>query len=367
MSKGCKLTAGLVVIILMLMFGYSNTAYCQSTVRAQDIEAQKLAEKIAKEKRLEQENIQILVKERTQQGIQSYKKGDYAETVRQLTLALELNPNYEEAKKYLNEARGKLLESSEKHYSKGIDYYNRGEFVKAINELNQIPEENRYREEAQVYIKSAKKTLRLAEIPEPSSPDFEKKDVEREIKNLDKEEELILLKKQAQEKRMMLDVERAYLPPKRLKEKKKEAKETAEEIAERKKEEKQRRLTQKMNQNIVPALSLTDANIKDVIRELMKMTNVTIILDEGALKRAAGDKPIRVSFATVSPIPLLDLLEIALKTTKLAYKVEPNYIWISDQKTLSKEKLVTKTYKLGHSVRRIREISLTEFGKKEEK
>ncbi len=361
MSRWYKLSSVIVIISFLFTVGYCNSSYGESRLRVRS-----LAEEIAKQKRLEQEEIEILVEERTQRGIESYKKGDYAEAIRQLTAVLELNPDYKEAEKYLNLARGNLLDSAEKHYTKGVEYYKNGDFVNAVNELNQIPEDNRYYEEAREYVKAARKTLKTAEIPEPSSPDFEKKDVERELKNLEKEQELVLLKKQAQEKRMMLDVERAYLLPERLKEKKEEAKVTAEEIAAKKKEKRQRELIEKMNQNVVPALSLSDANIQDVIRELMKMTGATIILDEGALKRVAEDKPIKVSFTTVTSMPLLDLLEIALKTTELAYKVESNYIWISDEKTLSKEKLITKTYRLKHGARRTREVSLVEFGKEED-
>jgi tetratricopeptide (TPR) repeat protein len=356
MAKRYKYAISIIGVIVLITVGCNDVSFSQ-----QEGKAEQLAKSIAQEKHLQQEENEILARERTRLGIESYKKGNYPEAVRQLTLALELKPNYEKAKEYLNLALSNILSSSQEHFSEGLEYYRQGEFAKAISELEQIPENNRYYNQAQEYIKSAQKTLRSAEVPDPSSPDFEKFDIEQDIEDIEKEQELVSLKKEAQEKRMMLDVSKAYLPPEKLAKEKKEAEKTAEEIAEEKKEEKQRELIEKMNKNIVPALSLTDANIKDVIRELMKMTGVTIILDEGALKRAAADEPIKVSFTTVSPMPLLDLIDVALKTTELAYKVEPNYIWISDEKTLSQEELVTKTYRLKHGVRRSRDVSLIEF------
>jgi tetratricopeptide (TPR) repeat protein len=356
MFRWYKLSSIIVIVAFLFTTGLYNSSYAENDPRARS-----LAEEIARHKRLEQEEIEILVKERTQRGIESYQEANYGEAIRQLMAALELNPQDKEAEKYLNLALSSLLDSAQSHYTKGVEYYKKGNFAKAIDELNQIPESNRYHEEAQEYIKAARKTLETAGVPKPSSPGFEKKDVKRDLKTLDKEQEIVVLKKELQEKRMMIDVDRAYLPPERLEEKRVEAVETAEEIAERKREEERLRLIEKMNENIVPALSLTDANIQDVIRELMKITGVTIVLDERALERVAGGRSVRVSFTTVSPLPLLDLIEIILKTTELSYKVESNYIWISDRQTLAKEELITRTYRLQHGVRRTREVSLMEF------
>ncbi len=363
MFKIYKCVNNIMVIALLLSMGSMKVLYAEEVN-----EAERIAEEIARKKQIEAEEVQILLRGRTQLGIEYYKKGDYYEAIKQLELALKLDPTYEEAKSYLNKAKDKLYEASKRYYEKGIDYYNDGKFGKAIEEFSRIPEGYPYYEKAQQYKRAAERFLEGGESPDISSPIVSKKHVEEEMRRLDEQEKTVLLRKRVQEKRMMLDVEREYLPPERLKEKKEEAKETAEEIAEKKKQMRQRELMAKMNENMVPALSLTDANISDVIREIMKMTGVTIVLDEGALKRVSGGEPIKVSFTTVSPMPLLDLLNIALKTTDLTYKVEPNYIWISDEETLSKEKLITKTYKLKYGIRKAREVSLIEFseGKEEE-
>jgi len=347
-----------IVAVLLLSIATMKVLYCEEVN-----EAKRIAEELARKKQMEREETQILLRGRTQLGIEYYKKGNYYEAVKQLELALKLDPTYKEAKSYLNKARNRLYETSRQHYDKGIDYYNDSKFSKAIEEFSKISPGCPYYEKAQQYKKAAERFLAGSERPDISSPVISKKHVKEEIRRLDDEERLVLLRKRAQEKRMMLDVEREYLPPERLKEKKEEAKETAEEIAERKEQMRQRKLIAKMNENMVPALSLTDANIGDVIREIMKMTGVTIVLDEGALRRVSGGEPIKVSFTTVSPMPLLDLLDIALKTTDLTYKVEPNYIWISDEATLSKEKLITKTYKLKYGITKTRKVSLIEFAK----
>ncbi|MCK4816445.1 hypothetical protein KA005_11815, partial [bacterium] len=80
-----------------------------------------------------------------------------------------------------------------------------------------------------------------------------------------------------------------------------------------------------------------------------------------ALAEAAGKEPLRLTFTTVNPMPLLEVLDIALRAAELNYRVEPNYIWISTPEKLEKENLVTRTYRLKYGVRRIRKVELKEF------
>jgi hypothetical protein len=175
-----------------------------------------------------------------------------------------------------------------------------------------------------------------------------------------------MLRKKAHEQQLMLDVEEAYLPPEPYEEEAEAEAISAEELEDQEREAAQKKLRAKMNENIVPALSLSDADVRDVIRELVKLTGVNIILDEGALKKVSGADGLSVSFTTVTPMPLLDLLDIALKATDLAYKVEPTYIWISDKETISDENLVVRTYKLKYGVRSTRDVELTQFGSEED-
>jgi len=175
-----------------------------------------------------------------------------------------------------------------------------------------------------------------------------------------KETEAATQDKTVQERTAMLEVEKAYMPP----EKPKREPVDIEEIisAEEEEQEKARReLLAGLQKKMVPAVSLTDADIRDVIRQLMEVTNVTIVIDEGALARTTGKDPLRLTFSTVTPMPLLEVLDIALRATELAYRVEPNYIWISTPEKLEKENMVTRTYRLRYGVRRIRKVELKEF------
>ena len=166
--------------------------------------------------------------------------------------------------------------------------------------------------------------------------------------------------KEAHEKRAMLEVERAYLPAEKPKKPEIEIEEL---ISDEDLEDERARakLLAELKAKSVPAVSLTDADIRDVIRQLMEITGVTIIIDEGALAKAVGSNVLRVTFTTVNAMPLLDLLEIALKATEMGYRVEPNYIWVSSKDKLSEEQLVTRTYRLKFGVRRRRKVELKDY------
>jgi hypothetical protein len=179
-------------------------------------------------------------------------------------------------------------------------------------------------------------------------------------KGLDKDTDLATQEKTVQEKTAMLEVEKAYLPPVKPERKPVEIEEIVSPDEER--EEKARQaLMKKLSEKMVPAVSLTEADIRDVIRQLMDITGVTIVIDEGALAKAGEGTPLKITFSTVSELPLLEVLNIALRATDLSYRVEPNYIWISTPEKLAKENLVTRTYRLKYGVRRVRKVELEKF------
>lgn len=361
MPKRYKLFCGLIIAVSVAVLGFYGQSYSDDRIKAEG-----LAQELARQKKLEQEGKEILIEGRVQRGVDYSNKGNYQEAREQFKLALEIDPSHEKARSCLSKTISKLNQASEKHYKRGVSYYNKGKMQPAIEELSQIPEDSPYYIQAQERIKNAHDVLFGGKTYGIESPKIGARQVKDYIKQLNEEEKLVLLRKEAHEKRLMIDVENAYLPPERIKELEELTEETEEEIAERIKEEQQQKLIAKMNENVVPALSLSDADIRDVIRELVKLTGVNIILDERALQEVTDDTPLTVSFTTVTPMPLLDLLDISLKATNLAYKVEPTYIWISDRTTIAKEDLVTKTYRLKYGVRRIREVSLITFGEEEE-
>ncbi len=96
----------------------------------------------------------------------------------------------------------------------------------------------------------------------------------------------------------------------------------------------------------VPALSFQNADIRSILKYLMEVTGVSIVLDETAFNKIAEKGKVRVTIKTVKSIPLLDILTIVLRSTGLSYKIMDSYIWISDEDTLMKESMITKTYKL---------------------
>jgi tetratricopeptide (TPR) repeat protein len=354
MSRLFKSFTVIICLTIVIVFSVSGLSYAQARTQAEE-----LAQELALKKQLEQEENEILIEGRNQRGIYYYNKGNYSQAIQQFRLVLEIDPINETANSYIEKALEKLRKSAKKHYKRGMAYYNKGEMQKTIDEMSMIPVGSPYYEEAQQYIAYANEVLTEGAVYGIDSPKAGEQHIEDQIAKMNKEEELVMLRKKAHEQQLMIDVEEAYLPPEQYEEEEEEEAITAEEIEEQKREAAQQKLRSKMNENIVPALSLSDADIRDVIRELVKLTGVNIILDEGALKDAEN---MTVSFTTVTPMPLLDLLDIALKTTDLAYKVEPTYIWISDKESIYKENLVVRTYKLKYGVRSTRDVELTQFG-----
>ncbi|MFH0771842.1 MAG: hypothetical protein V1933_04420 [Candidatus Omnitrophota bacterium] len=166
--------------------------------------------------------------------------------------------------------------------------------------------------------------------------------------------------KDSSEQAMLLDVDRGWLPPEKLPREEMQIEEivSPEELAE---QDAKKKLEEKMASVVVPAISITDADVQDLIRQLMEMTGVTIVVDERALSELTKEQAIKISLTTANPMPLLDILNIAFKTTQLGYKVESNYVWVSSKANVSKEDMVTRTYRLKYGVRQTRKIELKEL------
>jgi len=449
-----------IVLLVVLVAGLvvALTDFVPARAEEGKEEAAQLAEELAREAQLKQQEQKAAVKLHLREGIGHYKNRRYNEALKEIGLALEIDPLCKRAKSYREKCLGKLGESSVDYYKAGIKLYRAGKYEEAKKQFTKILPDSRKYAKARVYInrieKPAKKKARVGKTKkarqaakelarekgvlyarakssygkgnygdaieqfktltakEPRNKEFIawldlaqrallKREAEQARRDVGADTKVVALQKDAQEKVMLLDVEKAYLPPRR-RERLEEAVE--EELAEEEETERKRQeLIDRLNKIIVPAISFTDADIRVVIRELMKMTEVTIVLDEMALSRVVtgtvptveeeefevperfgeGGEPevmqprekvaaapaaigkaaavLRVTFMTVSPIPLLDLLTLTLRATGLDYKVEPSYIWISDPQTLKVEALVTRTYQLKYGVRKIRPVELIEF------
>ncbi len=342
-------------------------------------EAEDLAEKISRQKRIQQEQKEMLVDGYTAKGRALYKKGEYHQALEEFLLAQKLDPYNKEIFQYVNNCKQRIDKLATKHFLKGVKLYNKGELVGAADEFGLVSEVSSKHKESQDYLARIEEQLKNlglgTEAKGTGKPGQEKKSerksrqqvVAQRLRELEKQKMATELLKKAQEASLMLEVDEAYLPPSRHERKEEEEIETPQEKKEREETEAKAKLIEQMKSITIPALSLTDADIRDVIRQLMNMTGVTIVLDEAALAKVAGEGTVRITFTTVNPIPLLDLLELALKATGLGYKVEPAYIWISDKDMLTKEELVTKVYKLKYGAKKSRSVSVKEdIGKTEE-
>lgn len=308
------------------------------------------------EKQVEQEKERALIEHFYNEGKRFLEEGNYESAIDAFSRILEISPDHKGAKWGMKTVRSKLEEQkrlqspdemAKRLLRSGKIKYNNKDYEGALEDFQDALVLDYTNKEILDWIK---RTHRRQSLEEAGG---EKKDLKRDT---DVAEE----QKKVQEKLAMLEVETAYLPPKKPERKPVEIEEIVspeEEMVERARQE----LLKKLQKKMVPAVSLTEADIRDVIRQFMEITGVTIVIDEGALAKAAGKEPLRLTFSTVNPLPLLEVLDIALRATELAYRIEPNYIWISTPEKLEKENLVTRTYRLRYGVRRIRKVELKEF------
>ncbi len=319
-------------------------------------DAGEIADFMVLEKQVEKEKEKTLVEYFYEEGKRLFKEGDYEAAIDQFSRILEVDPDHKGAKSHIKLIREKVrdkkrMESpdamAKKLMRSGKVKYNKKDYEGALEDFQDALVLDYSNDEILDWIKRARRRLRLEEAR------VEQGDIEMQA-------DVAARDKETQEKLAMLEVEQSYLPPKKEERKPVEIEEivSPEEEAE---EQARRELLRSLGKKMVPAINLTEADIRDVIRQLMEITGVTIVIDEGALAQAAGSQPLSITFGTVNPLPLLEVLNIALRATELSYRVEPNYIWISTPAKLEKENLVTRTYRLKYGVRRIRKVELKEF------
>jgi tetratricopeptide (TPR) repeat protein len=318
--------------------------------------AKELEKRIAAEKALEKEKEKALIKQLYDEGTDLLEMRDYEAAIDNFAHILEIDPKHKGAKSGIRKVKkelSKLKRAStpevlaKRLLKSGKAKYGRQDFDGAIEDLQDALALDYKNEDILEWLKRARRRQRLEEV-------------ESEERDLARETEVATERKEAQEKRAMLEVETAYLPPEKPERKPVEIEELISPEEERE-ERARKELLRKLAEKTVPAVSLTEADMRDVIRQLMEITGVTIVIDEGALAQSVGTEPLRITFSTVNPLPLLEVLDIALRATELGYRVEPNYIWISTPEKLEKQNLVTRTYRLKYGVRRVRKVELKEF------
>jgi tetratricopeptide (TPR) repeat protein len=340
----------IMLFALFLLFALSGH-------RAYSIDdARKVEDLIVTEKEIEKEKEKALVEHFYEEGRNLLEEGDYEGSVDRFSRVLEIDPEHRGARRYLKTVKKKMIEErrlgspdamAKRLFRSGKIKYSAGDYEDALEDLQDALVLDYDNEDTLEWIKRTRRRISLEEVK------TEERDLKRQTK-------VATRRKEAQEKAAMLEVEEAYLPPKKPERKPLEIEELMS-PEEARQEKARKELLERLQEKTVPAVSLTEADIRDVIRQLMEVTGVTIVIDEGALAEAAGTEPLRMTFTTVTPMPLLEVLDIALRATELSYRVEPHYIWISTPEKLEKQDLVTRTYRLKYGVRRIRKVELKEF------
>ncbi len=311
-------------------------------------------------------------------GVKLYKRGDFEGAFAKLDKVSAENPKFKAAQEYKGkvqaaiekkeeEVRKSVVVSKEKVtlpkkettaglLKKGKSSYKKGDYAQSTLIFKGVLSKEPNNRVAQDWLRVSERAEAVAKVREQKA-------------KLTQETKVTLARREAKEEAMLLDVDKAYVPQK------KERGPIVEREEEMGKADIERRKIEEMKKKLselpdVPAVRFTDTDIRDVLEQFMTMTGVTIVLDERTLKKVGmvsgeeEESELKVTFMTVSPIPLLDLLNIALRATGLGYRVEPTYIWISDKETLSKEELVTRTYQLKYGVRRTRKVELVPYEKR---
>lgn len=351
--------------LFLFMISVSGKIYAENSSDAvSPFEARIIEEELAREKRVEKKTT---LSELSKEVKTNYEAKDYETTKQLCEKILQIDPNNKNANRYIrlcdeaasydlpNTVCGSLIKRGK------INYKNK-EYAAAISDFEMALTSNPNDGEARQWLAKSQEALANDKMERSKAPSFNNdgktgKEEEGNYGQIRRQRQLAKKEKDDAEQAMLLEVDQGWLPPKRLPREEMEIEEivSPEELVE---QEAKKKLEEKMAIVVVPALSVTDADVQDLIHQLMELTGVTIVLDERALSELTKEQPIKISIVTVNPVPLLDVLNIAFKPTQLGYKVEANYVWVSSKVNVAKEELVTRTYRLKYGVRQTRKVEL---------
>ena len=105
---------------------------------------------------------------------------------------------------------------------------------------------------------------------------------------------------------------------------------------------------------LIKEIDFTDADLRDVLKKLMKISEVDIVLDETALGEI-GEEELNVTIL-LRDITLLKTLDVILRAKGLSYRLEPTLIWVTTVEKLRWGRMVTKTIPVGGGVGEIEEV-----------
>lgn len=353
------LTFNLVFIISLFYFsGNEAHAINDSAYSDDSLEARIIAEELAKQKKTENKS---LISDLFSQAKKEYDSKNYETAQQMFERVVKLDPRNKTASRYVEMCKEAMVKEVPETVTgtlikRGKVNYQRMQYSAAIADFETALAANPNDTEAQAWLAKARKAEGLY---------VREKVAKEEYKNAVEDRRVLKEEKDTSEQVALSDVDRGWLPPVPPAKEEVQVEEMITE-AERAEQEAKQALVDKMRSIKVPAISVTDADIQDLIRQLMEMTGVTIVVDERELANLTKDQPIKISLSTVMPMPLLDVLDIAFKTTQLSYKVEPTYVFVSSKRIINQEDLVVRTYKLKYPERKTREVKLKEFEVKEE-
>ncbi|MCK4423159.1 MAG: hypothetical protein KAV18_03730, partial [Candidatus Omnitrophica bacterium] len=109
------------------------------------------------------------------------------------------------------------------------------------------------------------------------------------------------------------------------------------------------------------AVDFDNKHIRDVLKHLTALSNINIILEDALFPKS--EEGLEVSGA-ISPyvtihlkdIPMIEALDLMLRTKDLKYRVEENLIWITTVETLEKENFKTRVFNLSSGAGAIKDI-----------
>jgi hypothetical protein len=116
-----------------------------------------------------------------------------------------------------------------------------------------------------------------------------------------------------------------------------------------------RLILEKKARQIIPSIDFTDARLKDVVEYLALSNDINIVIDEEVVADVSGVT------IHLKNIPLIEALDIILRTKGLRYRFEDNIIWITTAEKLAQEDLVIKVYDVQDLVGKIHDFPSKPF------
>jgi Flp pilus assembly protein TadD len=116
-----------------------------------------------------------------------------------------------------------------------------------------------------------------------------------------------------------------------------------------------RLILEKKARQIIPSIDFTDARLKDVVEYLALSNDINIVIDEEVVADVSGVT------IHLKNMPLIEALDIILRTKALRYRFEDNIIWITTGEKLAQEDLTIKVYDVQDLIGKIQDFPSKPF------